>query len=275
MKAAVEASRFVYNEEVRVGDLIPGTEFKVLRVLNPVFEKTPLRVVVAESDPAMLIAFRGTKTTKQLLKQLKSSMSPRDKSIKYKNRPLKVMNYFKKALDVFKPATLIPGGVQRGRKYIITGHSLGGALASLYSITERLAKTGLFEHPDSSLITFGQPRVGNKEFAKVHDQLIKPWRKLRVVLREDGVPSVPKIGYYHHSTKVWLSLGAVGKETFVTLCDVGDDPDGCHSKKKPRMSVKHHAVTAYRDAIFDNTERFFDKNIKPRVTFEESQCVEG
>ncbi|KAK5965998.1 hypothetical protein GCK32_020300 [Trichostrongylus colubriformis] len=60
-------------------------------------------------------------------------------------------------------------------RVLFTGHSLGGALASLAST--------MFAHHNPSigdrihLITYGQPRVGNYEYAMTHSQLVpNSWR---------------------------------------------------------------------------------------------------
>ncbi len=75
-------------------------------------------------------------------------------------------------------------------KVFITGHSLGGALATLYGamlfynaeheITDKLA----------AIYTFGQPRVGDKEFAKYGETHLKD-HYFRVVYCNDIVPRVP------------------------------------------------------------------------------------
>jgi hypothetical protein len=75
-------------------------------------------------------------------------------------------------------------------KVFITGHSLGGALATLYGamlfynaengITDKLA----------AIYTFGQPRVGDKEFAKYGKKHLKD-HYFRVVYCNDIVPRVP------------------------------------------------------------------------------------
>jgi hypothetical protein len=75
-------------------------------------------------------------------------------------------------------------------KVFITGHSLGGALATLYGamlfynaeheITDKLA----------AIYTFGQPRVGDKEFAKYGETHLKD-QYFRVVYCNDIVPRVP------------------------------------------------------------------------------------
>ena len=58
----------------------------------------------------------------------------------------------------------------------------------------------MWENPGTSLITFGQPRVGDKEFSNIHDQMISPFRKLRFVMNLDPVPHLPLWpGSVHHS----------------------------------------------------------------------------
>ncbi|NET33213.1 MAG: lipase family protein [Cyanothece sp. SIO1E1] len=67
----------------------------------------------------------------------------------------------------------------------VTGHSLGGALATL--ATFRLGQAGL---PLSGLYTFGQPRVGNRRFGQAFDLQFKQ-RSFRFANNNDGVTIVP------------------------------------------------------------------------------------
>ena len=69
-------------------------------------------------------------------------------------------------------------------KVIVTGHSLGGALAMIYA--EMLRQDGI---EVTQLITFGQPRVGNGKFAKAFSALEIPY--IRFVNETDIVPDVP------------------------------------------------------------------------------------
>ncbi len=56
---------------------------------------------------------------------------------------------------------------------------------------------------DLHIVTFGAPRVGNREFQKVYDDKISAhWR---VVNAPDLIPSLPKVGYVHVGKKVLLT----------------------------------------------------------------------
>jgi len=79
----------------------------------------------------------------------------------------------------------------------ITGHSLGGAMATIfamYMVNQKYTFT---------LITFGCPRVGNREFAQAVDHDIP--HNYRNVFQWDVVPQVPTnvVGYYHSGQLIW------------------------------------------------------------------------
>jgi predicted lipase len=54
----------------------------------------------------------------------------------------------------------------------VTGHSLGGALASLAALHIYMDILDNKATPDISLFTIGEPRVGDKDFAKKIDDLV-------------------------------------------------------------------------------------------------------
>jgi hypothetical protein len=85
----------------------------------------------------------------------------------------------------------------KGYKTILTGHSMGGALATIASVY--LKKEGL----DFDLYTFGSPRVGNQEFAEFVNNILKG-NNFRVTFKEDPVAVVPPrfIGYHHAGTEI-------------------------------------------------------------------------
>ncbi|KAL6971175.1 hypothetical protein U1Q18_030855, partial [Sarracenia purpurea var. burkii] len=88
----------------------------------------------------------------------------------------------------------------------VTGHSLGGALATLLALelsSSQLAKRGAIS---VTMYNFGSPRVGNKKFAEVYNKKVKDsWR---VVNHRDIIPTVPRLmGYCHVAQPVYLAPG--------------------------------------------------------------------
>lgn len=85
----------------------------------------------------------------------------------------------------------------------VTGHSLGGALATLCAY-DLAARRHVYPTPHHlALYNFGSPRVGNRAFAKEFNRLVPDaWR---IVNRNDAVCSVPRLmGYCHvgHAVKL-------------------------------------------------------------------------
>ncbi|XP_054793984.1 uncharacterized protein LOC129299533 isoform X2 [Prosopis cineraria] len=88
----------------------------------------------------------------------------------------------------------------------VTGHSLGGALATLLALelsSNQLVKKGAIY---VTMYNFGSPRVGNRRFAEVYNEKVKDsWR---VVNHRDIIPTVPRLmGYCHVAQPVYLAPG--------------------------------------------------------------------
>ncbi|XP_050216968.1 uncharacterized protein LOC126667886 [Mercurialis annua] len=88
----------------------------------------------------------------------------------------------------------------------VTGHSLGGALATLLALelsSSQLSKSAAIS---VSMYNFGSPRVGNRRFAELYNQNVKDtWR---VVNHRDIIPTVPRLmGYCHVAQPVYLAAG--------------------------------------------------------------------
>ncbi|KAL2610682.1 hypothetical protein R1flu_029255 [Riccia fluitans] len=112
---------------------------------------------------------------------------------------------------------------------IVTGHSMGGAMASLCAL-DLAANFGL---KDLKVITFGQPRIGNSIFAAAYYALVP--NTVRMTHNHDIVPHLPPyytlLGektYHHFATEVWIFKIQVGRlqYEFEEVCDSsGEDPD--------------------------------------------------
>lgn len=82
-----------------------------------------------------------------------------------------------------------------GKKLFITGHSLGGAMATI--ATSRLGDKV------KALFTFGSPRVGTRSFVKSFSHI----PHYRFVNNNDIVPKVPFafLGYRHHVSPTYIN----------------------------------------------------------------------
>lgn len=106
----------------------------------------------------------------------------------------------------------------------VTGHSLGGALATLHALelsSSQLAKRGAIY---VTMYNFGSPRVGNRRFAELYNEKVKDsWR---VVNHRDIIPSVPRLmGYCHVAQPVYLAAGDV-KDALVNVQSLADGYQG-------------------------------------------------
>lgn len=134
-------------------------------------------------DPENLyIAFRGTEPTK-----IRDWLTDLDgKSTKTELCHGHVHEGFHAALKAVIPKlTQIMAGRTAGKNVVVTGHSLGGALATLCAAWIR-------EHYTEKvmLYTYGSPRVGCKDFVD-HYTTSKRFPAFRVANPTDLVPSVP------------------------------------------------------------------------------------
>jgi hypothetical protein len=104
---------------------------------------------------------------------------------------------FAEAFDSVKPELSI---VKKDKPILITGHSLGGALATLTAL--HLKQSGYDVH---SMYNFGSPRVGDNEFSRTYGQAGIP--SFRFVNSCDIVPNVPVFGYDHIKLPVYVGDG--------------------------------------------------------------------
>ncbi len=87
------------------------------------------------------------------------------------------------------------------RPVMLTGHSLGGALATICALDVRLSLA--LSDEDILMVSFGAPRCGNADFQVVYDKLVPlTWR---VCLNRDVVTGLPKFGYVHLGRCVLLT----------------------------------------------------------------------
>jgi V8-like Glu-specific endopeptidase len=142
----------------------------------------PAQCFVASTDDLVMVSFRGTESTADWLSNLNVIAVDTDA-------------YGTVHAGFFNQFTALRGEIEQifrsrpQRPVLITGHSLGGALALLG------AATWVEAEPLQGLYTYGQPMVGKADFVRsVRRRLLD--RYYRFVNDSDVVPRVPP-GYRH------------------------------------------------------------------------------
>lgn len=138
----------------------------------------------------LVVAFRGTNSVIQLFKEVTFSKAAKCPFCTSKNA--KISQYFIYFYDNVFKADFMTSMAAIAKKYpnfdfYITGHSLGGAFATIAAL--HLSHMKIFPAEKLSLYTFGSPRVGNRAFALEVTASVK--QSYRVVHSNDIVPHVP------------------------------------------------------------------------------------
>lgn len=158
------------------------------------FDYQDTQAFCAVNNEIIVISFRGTESINDWVTDLKVKLVP--------SRVGRIHYGFNEALNyIWKELSHAIFDFRDNEQSIwITGHSLGGALATLAAdrlVAEFVEVKGLY--------TFGQPRVGDKTFVLNFDNEMKE-RTFRFVHDEDIVPTVPKLiqGYQHIGTECYF-----------------------------------------------------------------------
>eukprot|EP00475_Leptophrys_vorax_P043488 TRINITY_DN838_c0_g1_i1.p1 TRINITY_DN838_c0_g1~~TRINITY_DN838_c0_g1_i1.p1 ORF type:complete len:215 (-),score=31.27 TRINITY_DN838_c0_g1_i1:117-761(-) len=121
-----------------------------------------------------------------------------------------------------------------GVPVVVTGHSLGGALAAICAMDVHYN----FDVRDVYLINFGSPRVGDYAFSSLFQNGLKG-RSWRVTHDHDIVPHVPieAMDFHHIGTEVWYT----SDNTYEICNGSGEDPN-CSNSNHINLSVADHMV---------------------------------
>jgi len=223
-----------------------------------------------DSSQKIVVAFRGSANFGQIIDQIFAS-SPVKYPYTSAAPDLKVLTYFIVAYDLLRArvsTSLKDLLVKKPYQVYITGHSLGGAIATLAAFD--FVSTGLLpESRLAAIYTMGQPRVGNAKFAKAFMQMFGS-KAARVNHDRDMVSHIPpcptkfditRLAYvcdadapesdvlkswYHFATEIWYreimpsaTTNAPGAFKVCTGTPVGED-QGCSNGLAYTTSIDNH-----------------------------------
>jgi len=187
----VKAADLVYEDLNQIQTIIAQS----LSLVNyKSFDIRDTQAFLAANNEIIVLAFRGTTSINDWRTDFRVKLIPVISGLVHRG--------FNEALDYIwkdlKQAIL--NFKDKEQSIWITGHSLGGALATL--VADRLTNDSM---EVKGVYTFGQPRVGNKVFANNYDGKMKEYT-FRFVHDEDMVAKIPSFlqGYNHIGTECYF-----------------------------------------------------------------------
>lgn len=248
--AFARISAFAYDRggqlpaNLRAAGYLPGVQFGDTR--------TGTQGVILEHAEYRVLAFRGTEPGEfvDIETDLKKALIAFPKTV-LESSAVRVHQGFADGLaSVWASVTetLRSGG--ETKPLIVTGHSLGGALAVLaaYALRQQKAPFNV-----QGVYTYGQPRAGDSAFAEDYDRLFR-LRHWRMVNHRDAVPRLPPRAMgFRHTGRV-LYLGPDGQPSIDPSCwfqllDLVPIDVGMDWSSQVREYAADHAITAYVDLL--------------------------
>jgi len=184
-----QLSRIAYRDETTAARLVGNLGLALARF----FDGPSTQAIIATSATSLHLAFRGTE------------QDPIDwaKNAQFKPVPGemggRVHKGFRLALDEVWDG-IAPIVMGQPNPVLITGHSLGGALAVLAAA--RLMEAGM---KPAAVYTYGQPRVGKSDFAGAFEAELGS-DTYRVINHVDPVTRIPLLiqGYRHCGLRMYF-----------------------------------------------------------------------
>lgn len=215
------------------------------------FDVRDTQAFLAANNEIIVISFRGTTTINDWRTDLKIKKVPFITGL--------IHSGFKEALDnVWDDLKQSILNIRdKAQSIWITGHSLGGALATLAA--DRLTSDSIEVR---GVYTFGQPRVGDKIFANNYDNKMKDYT-FRFVHDEDIVPKIPSSfqGYKHIGKECYfdrdgiLYTDKIGLHKFISRCksvSMRSDDNAEHLSSQNPGGIRDHGLGYYERRIREN-----------------------
>ncbi|ORZ30584.1 Alpha/Beta hydrolase protein [Catenaria anguillulae PL171] len=207
---------------------------KVERILEG--ESTFGFVAVRRSNREIVVSFRGTSNEQNEADNMDLSLTPWPFAAPSNARSMQVHRGFTRVYGAVRDQTLAAvrdlTRANPGHRVVFTGHSLGGALATMAAVD--VVASSILQARQMGLVTFGAPRVGDRAFAQFTSGA--GFRCIeRVVNANDFIAHIPAraAGYQHISGERYI----LGDRMFPCL---GADDQSCSASRIPFVSLVSH-----------------------------------
>lgn len=247
-------SAVAYSDEPMkcLNKLFPGSDYMLFYVYfkkcdNYLFKyknKCLAFATFSHRNREIIVAYRGTRGMKQIADEVLTSLGTSPVSTAIGG---KVERYFYNVHEksYYHIKHMIKDLIHWYPNYTVklTGHSLGGAVASISSAM--LVKEKILRPDQLLLYTFGMPRAGNKEYAHAHSKLVpNSWR---VVRDGDQITKLPSCKFglclfrkpHHHGKQVLYSGSKMEKNSEHIVCN---ENDATHSECKEQKRRKRNLI---------------------------------
>lgn len=236
----IDISKVVYEEKPEVVKFLKDNKIKHSSV--KFFQKENAQGYGIDMPNYVIVAFRGTEGAqmKDILADIKAWPAGADTTGT-------VHSGFKTELDKLYPDVIKWLGKKlTNKKIVLTGHSLGAAMATICAT--RFYQKGA----NLVLYTYGCPRVGNREWGEQFNNI----EAYRFVNNNDIVPRVPPFGYYSH----------VGQLEYITYDLLIKTKITWWQRFKDRMKGTGKALSKFQffDGLYDHFGNQYIKKIKNR-----------
>jgi predicted lipase len=204
-------------------------------------KKSDTQGFVATKDKSIYIVWRGSSSKKDFQNDASIDKVP------FIEEGEKVHIGFKSSWEAVKDQTYQAldkalkslGGEDKIDNIIVCGHSLGGAVTTLFAYSIYT----IYKSNKIISCTIGSPRVGNKVFKTNFDK--SPIESLRIVNNLDVVTRTPNIGYHHVNTELRIDDEGKIKKWMVDWQRVGEYLKAVFTGK----TAKDHMTSNYISAL--------------------------
>ncbi len=177
-----------YHDEENLS--ISSYGFKLVKFIDN--KHTDTQGFIAKDENRIIIAFRGTSSLKDAITDISIVKVRYPKIPRWFFKPRIHKGFLHAYLSIKDEVLNILKEETKSKSFKIycTGHSLGGALATIMALEiKKLLKI------DPVLYTYGAPKVGNRWFVRHYNRRVK--NSYRIVNDDDPVPQLPALSFTH------------------------------------------------------------------------------